>query len=196
MLRQVLVFIKFNSLYNVGKDFMKAALTLLVLIGIFMAIALGFADQFGVFGEFIANEFGLVGLLGLIAVLDFLPQPFPPDIPVYSFILTGAFWAKVALFSGLASVFGACLGYWTGWFLQEEGVLKFISKKKYKEAHELYMKYGFWAVLIGALTPVPFNVISWSAGVLKMPFQKFLFSALVTRVPRFFIVGLIAIYLT
>lgn len=161
----------------------------------FLAIALLFAPQFEAMGDWILERFGLPGLFTFTVLGDFLPQPFPPDIPLYSFILSGSpFWITT-IGVGLMSVLGGVLGYWSGHFLQEEGAMKFIGRKRYRKAHELFEEHGFLAVLIAALSPVPFNVVCWAAGVFGMSFRRFLLSALFTRVPRFVLVGLIAVWM-
>ncbi len=175
------------------KNTKKTLFTLLGLTVFFLAIALFFEPQFRWAGDVILARFGLRGLMGAIVILDYFLQPFPPDILVYSYVLSEGNIALVAALAGAASVFAGVLGYITGWFLEHEGAVKFIKAHHYRQAQELFENYGFWAVLIGALTPVPFNVICWSAGVFKMPFRYFLFSAVVTRGPRFFLVALIAL---
>jgi membrane protein YqaA with SNARE-associated domain len=45
-------------------------------------------------------------------------------------------------------------------------------------------RYGYWAVALGALTPIPFSITCWSAGMLRLGFGRFLLVALL-RVPRF-----------
>ena len=47
-------------------------------------------------------------------------------------------------------------------------------------------RYGAWAVGIAALTPVPFSVVCWVAGFVRLDFVRFAPMALL-RVPRFII---------
>lgn len=175
---------------------MKQLSWILALTAFFLAIALVFADFFETAGDLVVGKFGLGGVFLAVAALDFLIQPFPPDPIFYSFVLSGYPVWNGAFILGLASVCGGILGYMAGRLLQHEGALRFIKKSKYDKAHALFMRHGFLAVLIGALSPVPFNVICWMAGAFNMPSGRFIASALVTRVPRFFIVGAIATYLT
>jgi membrane protein YqaA with SNARE-associated domain len=178
------------------KSMKKTVWTLVALSVFFLSIALLFEPQFTWAGEVILARFGLTGLLASITLMDYFLQPFPPDILVYSYVLSeGDVWLVAAL-AGLASVLGGVIGYFTGRFLEYEGAVKFIKPNHYEQAHDLFENHGFWAVLIGALTPVPFNVICWCAGIFKMPLRFFILSALVTRGPRFFMVGMLALWAT
>lgn len=172
----------------------RTILSLIALTLLFLAIALIFDAQFRWAGEVILVRFGLPGLVISTLLLDYLLQPFPPDILVYSYVLSEGNVPIVATLAGAASVAGGVMGYFTGWFLQHEGATKFIKPKQYAQAEALFEKHGFWAVMIGALTPVPFNVVCWLAGVFRMPFHYFLLSAVLTRGPRFFIVAWIALW--
>ncbi|MCJ8277901.1 MAG: VTT domain-containing protein, partial [Bdellovibrionales bacterium] len=47
-------------------------------------------------------------------------------------------------------------------------------------------RFGFWMVVLGALTPLPFSLTCWLAGIFKLPFQTFIV-ACAFRIPRFVI---------
>lgn len=167
--------------------------SLTILTVIFLGIAIFFAPQFELFGAWVIERFGLKGLLVTTFLFDYLLQPFPPDIPLYSYLLGGdGFWS-VILFTGLMSVLGGTAGYWTGRLLEYEGAMRFIGKSRYKQAYDLFHQHGVLAIVVAGMTPVPFNAVCWSAGVFKMPFHQFILSAAAARLPRFCIVGLIAV---
>lgn len=171
----------------------KAIYSLLLIAILFIAVAILLADQFEQFGQIIHERFGPMGIFATIYFLDVVIQPFPPDILIYSNILSeSTFWITVSL-GALMSVLGGITGYWIGRLLQYEGAIRFIGQRTYTKAHNLFVKYGFWAVLIGSLSPVPFNAMCWTAGVFNMPFRYFVVSVVVTRPFRYVLVGLLAI---
>ena len=43
--------------------------------------------------------------------------------------------------------------------------------------------YGVWAIVLAALTPLPWSVTSWTAGALHMPWRHYLLGSL-ARAPR------------
>ena len=59
----------------------------------------------------------------------------------------------------------------------------------------MYRKYGAWAVIASAITPIPFKVFTVLSGVMGMELKGFLLAALVGRGLRFMAVGvLVALY--
>lgn len=52
-----------------------------------------------------------------------------------------------------------------------------------------FAAYGFWAVAVAALTPVPYMVFSWVAGFSQIEITQFVVASLIFRSMRFFAVG-------
>lgn len=164
-----------------------AAVALFLLAAAAVFIFLG--EEIKYLFELLVQKFGLAGLFVATVVMDVLIQPVGPDVLTFGYSMTEQHVLTVSLVGGLGSLTGGTIGYGLGYFLEEKGIDKLIGKEKYQKAHSLFTRHGFWAVLIGALTPVPFSLICWTAGVFKMPFRLFFVSALVTRLPRFLLVG-------
>ena len=53
----------------------------------------------------------------------------------------------------------------------------------------MFRKYGAWAVLIAAFTPIPYKVFAISAGILDMNRRTFILASVIGRGARFFILG-------
>jgi len=171
---------------------MRSKVELFVVVGIFTLVTVGFIafwPELEALFEVIVARFGLIGLFVITLIMDTIIQPIPPDILTVGYSMSEINILKVSLVGGSASVFAGCMGYWIGRFLGKEGVDKFIGRERYEKAHTLFVKYGFWAILIGAMSPIPFSAMSWSAGVFKMPWKFFWMSTLATRLPRFLMVG-------
>ena len=94
-----------------------------------------------------------------------------------------------AALATLASVAGALVGHWIGLRLGRPIVLKFISAKKVDKVEALFHKYGSWAVLVAAFTPIPYKVFAVTAGVLELPRRPFIVVSLIGRGARFFLLG-------
>ncbi|MBT4384728.1 DedA family protein [Candidatus Peregrinibacteria bacterium] len=172
---------------------MKKFYPIIWLTIVFLVIAIVFAPQFDAMGQFVHDKFGMQGLFFTVFLADFTLQPFPPDVLLYSYVLSGSPIVLTWLLVAFGSALGACAGYGMGYFLQYEGALKFIGEKKYQQACDLFKNYGTAAVLIAAITPVPFNVVCWSAGIFKMDFRFFLPSVILARGARFVLVILLAL---
>jgi membrane protein YqaA with SNARE-associated domain len=52
-----------------------------------------------------------------------------------------------------------------------------------------YKQYGFWGVLVAAITPIPYKVFTISSGFFRFDFSSFLFASVIGRSFRFFLVA-------
>ena len=77
--------------------------------------------------------------------------------------------------------------------LTELGIRR-VQVGAFSKAGGLYSTYDFWIVFIAGFTPLPYKVITISAGVFGINFPVFLVASAVSRAARFFLVaGLIGI---
>jgi membrane protein YqaA with SNARE-associated domain len=88
-----------------------------------------------------------------------------------------------------ASVIGAVAGHWLGLRFGRPLVLRFISEKKVNRVEEMFQRYGSWAILIAAFTPIPYKVFAVTAGVLEMNRRPFIVASIIGRGARFFLLG-------
>lgn len=93
----------------------------------------------------------------------------------------------------IASVLGAILGYIIGYFLFETVGHWLMDLYGYTQKIDsmrvFYDKWGWAAVLIGGLTPVPFKLITIISGLLEYNFALFVVLAALTRSLRFFVLA-------
>lgn len=184
---------KRTGLYSfLGKNFVKLLLILLVIIGIIYVIDAVFnlrhqkeviqsfvysLDSVYVFIFFYFTE----SIMGLI----------PPDI----FIV----WAKaryadntylvvtiLASISYLGGITAYYLGILTGKFKR---VRTFI-KQRYSDNFDMIEKWGGLVIIMAALFPLPFAMISTIAGIVNYPIKRFLLYGL-TRYIRFYLYAIV-----
>jgi membrane protein YqaA with SNARE-associated domain len=89
----------------------------------------------------------------------------------------------------VSSVAGAVAGHWLGLRCGRPLVLKMISEKKLSQVEALFQRYGVWAILVAAVTPIPYKVFAVTAGVLRMKRYPFIVASLIGRGARFFLLG-------
>ena len=53
----------------------------------------------------------------------------------------------------------------------------------------MYQQYDFWVVFTAGFTPIPFKVITVSAGVCKINLAIFVIASVISRGARFFLVA-------
>jgi undecaprenyl-diphosphatase len=117
-------------------------------------------------------------------------NPIPPDplLIGMSFINPNLALLYAALVT-ISSVLGALVGHWLGLRFGRPLVLKFIAAKKVDRVEAMFQKYGSWAILIAAFTPIPYKVFAITAGVLEMDRRPFIVASIIGRGARFFLLG-------
>jgi membrane protein DedA with SNARE-associated domain len=84
----------------------------------------------------------------------------------------------------LISYSAGMLGFWIGVKLNQTIIYRWI-KRRYLLKYQKYLnKYGFFLIIVAALTPLPFSAISMLMGSVSYPFKKFALYAL-TRFLRY-----------
>ncbi len=104
--------------------------------------------------------------------------------------------AKAWWFAGLAtigSVLGGVAGYAIGYYLLEligEPILKFYGKADaLAQFKQLFQDHGVLILLVKGMTPIPYKLLTISAGVAGMNLAAFIGASIVARAMRFFLVA-------
>ena len=142
--------------------------------------------------ETLADSDWAVALLSLIAVSESVVSPIPPDPLLIAIGLTdpdSAIW--LALLVTVGSVIGAVLGHWIGRKIGRPVLHRLVSKSKTARVEALFNKYGVWAILVAAFTPIPFKVFTILAGVMNFKMRPFIIASIVGRGARFLTIGVL-----
>ena len=120
--------------------------------------------------------------------------PIPPDVLMIPMVLAQRARAMViATICTAGSVLGALLGYWIGAVLMDslgQWVLTAYGKQDaYASLAAQFALHGGWAVLIAAVTPFPFKVITILSGAVSFSLPLFIATSILGRALRFFIVA-------
>ena len=118
--------------------------------------------------------------------------PIPVDVLLMPMSLLNpsmAIWFGIV--SMIASVLGGIAGYWIGLRFGRPILHKFVSPSKADDAERLFNKYGAWAVVVAAITPIPYKVFTISAGVLNLELKKFVLASVIGRGFRFMSTGIL-----
>jgi len=102
---------------------------------------------------------------------------------------------RFAAVATLASVVGGLLGYAIGWGLYDtvgEQMLEWLGLTDSFPAAVCYLnEYGFWLFVAKGATPIPFKLLTITAGFMGMNLAMFLLASLVSRSISFMIVGVL-----
>lgn len=142
--------------------------------------------------ESVAREvvlsYGYAGIF-FISFTESIIQPVPPDPFIAGGSAFGLDPVTAALVATVASVLGGFTAHTLGSVLGERVVKRIIGESYFLKGEALFARYGVWAVVIGAVTPVPFKAVCWLAGIFEMPRVPFLIASFLGRFPRFLMVA-------
>jgi membrane protein YqaA with SNARE-associated domain len=102
---------------------------------------------------------------------------------------------RFAMIATFASVLGGLLGYAIGWGLYDtvgKELLAWLGLTESFPAAVCYLnEYGFWLFVAKGATPIPFKLLTITAGFMGMHIGLFLLGSVVSRAISFMIVGVL-----
>jgi len=102
---------------------------------------------------------------------------------------------RFAVIATFASVLGGLLGYAIGWGLYDTvgtELLALLGLTESFPAAVCYLnEYGFWLFVAKGATPIPFKLLTITAGFMGMNLVMFLLGSVVSRAISFMIVGVL-----
>jgi membrane protein YqaA with SNARE-associated domain len=136
-----------------------------------------------------------------LAVISFAESsffPIPPDVMLAPMVLARR--DKAFLYAGIctiASVLGGLLGYAIGVWLEPLGqtILRvFGHPEGQAEFQKWFDQWGLAVILIKGATPIPYKLVTITAGLARFDLFTFLWASILTRGFRFFAVASILKY--
>ena len=130
-------------------------------------------------------------LMGIVSFAESSFFPVPPDVMMIPMSLArpdrAYFYATVCT---LMSVAGGLLGYLIGLMLYDsigQWVIQLYGYgDKVENFRDAYRDYGAWIILLKGLTPIPYKVVTLTAGFAAFSMPLFLALSVVSRGIRFF----------
>ena len=117
--------------------------------------------------------------------------PVPPDLLLIGMAVLDtdrALW--LAGLVTATSVAGAVVGHWLGHKFGRPLLYRLVAESKVLSVERLFQRYGVWAVLMAAFTPIPYKVFAIAAGALDLDRRRFILASLAGRGARFFALGI------
>jgi len=141
------------------------------------------------------TPYGGVALF-IIAFAESSFFPIPPDVLLIALCLGNRDkWWRYAAICTVGSIMGGMAGYAIGWGLWSSVDDLFFTyvpgfhQETFDHVQQIYQDWDFWFVFIAAFTPVPYKVITITAGVFGLNFFAFLIATVIGRSARFFLVA-------
>ena len=120
-----------------------------------------------------------IGLMVFQAVLAPLPAF------VVTFANAALFgWVFGAVLSWTGAMLGAMLCYWLAWWYGRDLVERVAPQGTLRQFDALTERWGMWAVFVARLLPfVPFDPVSYAAGLARLGFVRFLIATGIGQLP-------------
>ncbi len=120
--------------------------------------------------------------------------PLPPDLLLVPMALARRERAwRYAAICTVASVVGGVLGYAIGYFLFESvgrPILEFYKvMDQYHHLKSLFDEWGVWIIIAKGMTPIPYKLVTITAGALNFALIPFMLASIISRSIRFFLVA-------
>ena len=128
-------------------------------------------------------QYGLSGTF-IVALLESFIFPVPTAAVIAPATSFGLDPFLVTIVATIGSVLGALVGYFLGLYLGHP-VAEKLFKKHIPKVEKWFDKYGAWAILIAAFTPIPFKVFTWCGGIFRMDLKKFIIASIIGRFFQF-----------
>ena len=138
--------------------------------------------------------------LYLLSMSEAVFFPIPPDPVLMALIFHKTKrWLRYSLLTALASIAGGVIGYMIGWGLFESigtGIINTLHiQDSFNTLSENFRDNGALVVFTAALTPIPYKIVTLTAGASGVNFGIFLVASIIGRGIRFVAVGALAHYL-
>ena len=131
--------------------------------------------------------------------------PIPPDVLLIALALG---MQSKALYYGficsMASVLGAIVGYTIGYYAWWNSIGEYtaiamfffnhipgFSSELFATIQQKFDLYNFFIVFTAGFTPIPFKIITISAGAFNINFPMFIIASTISRSARFFLVAML-----
>lgn len=175
--------------FDPHRIFVQTGLALGITSTVLIVLMLIFRSQIQSFGEWFIHRFGWWGFFGLSYFTDALIVPGSIDIAFPLLAQKGLNPVPVLALMCLGSILGGTTGWAIGHFFDHIQLVHRMVEYYRSKGEHLIKRYGFWAVVIASVSPVPYSTVSWIAGLMKVPFLTYTAASLF-RIPRIVIMYL------
>ncbi|OAN56002.1 cytochrome B [Paramagnetospirillum marisnigri] len=132
-----------------------------------------------------------------LAAVSFIESsffPIPPDVMLIPMVIAAPTrWLRIAMVCTLASVAGGFLGYAIGHFAMDSigaAILgAFHLQDKFLALKPIIDEWGVWFIIIKGMTPIPYKLVTITAGAFDFDLLKFTLASVVARGMRFLMVA-------
>lgn len=132
--------------------------------------------------------------LAAISFIESSVFPIPPDIMLIPMVLAApGRWLLIAMVCTVSSVLGGFLGYAIGYFAMDTLGMPILAAlsltEKFHAMKPLVDQYGAWVIIIKGMTPIPYKLVTITAGAFHFDLPTFSMASVLSRGMRFLMVA-------
>ncbi|MBN2191741.1 MAG: VTT domain-containing protein [Polyangiaceae bacterium] len=170
----------------VRRTLLKGLVALILLVAGMAILGRFYTAELLAVTAWVNEQLGFVGLALLLVLTDAVITPVPPDlllIVIANTELAQRWWLYVPTLGVISSGAGV-LAWYLSSRLGHTRIPTLLFGRFRERNAAVVSRYGALAVALGALTPIPYSVTCWTAGLLHLPLRKLVWATLL-RIPRF-----------
>ena len=178
----------YTGFYNFIWENIKKAILPFILIVSGLILLDRFIIDFNTFFEYITDNYSAISIYSLFFASESILGLIPPEIFIaWVKTLDNSFINLSVL--ALLSYLGGCVSYFIGRsILNIPKVSIYIESKMAKHITNI-RKWGGFLIIVGALLPIPFSMVSIASGIISFNFKRYLMYGLF-RFLRFYLYAL------
>lgn len=132
-----------------------------------------------------------------LAAISFIESsffPIPPDVMLIPMVVAAPTrWLRIAMVCTLASVAGGFLGYAIGALAMDSIGMAILGafhlQDKFQALKPIIDEWGVWFIIVKGATPIPYKLVTITAGAFHFDLGKFAIASVIARGMRFLLVA-------
>ena len=122
--------------------------------------------------------------------------PLPPDIMLVPMCLAepARLW-RFTNICALASLLGGLFGYAVGYYLFESVGRLIIdvynAQESFQRFQDMFAEFGPWFLILKGITPIPYKLLTITAGFAHLDLTVFILCSIVARFSRFYMIAIL-----
>lgn len=132
-----------------------------------------------------------------LAAISFIESsffPIPPDVMLIPMVMAAPTrWLRIAMICTLSSVAGGFLGYAIGALAMDSIGMAILGafhlQDKFQALKPIIDEWGVWFIIVKGATPIPYKLVTITAGAFHFDLGKFTIASVIARGMRFLLVA-------
>ena len=168
---------------RIGRLLLQIFLPLVGVLAFVMVVGALFREELHALGVLFVSRFGYAGMAAGTFLSDAFMFPVPPQFYMLTSVAAGAPQLASITVICATSVLAANVAYHVAGRMARVPYFAARIAASRGLVDPLFARWGYYAVAVGAVLPVPFSLLCYVAGLYRIPYRLYVVLVLL-RVPR------------